>query len=105
MAGKNRNTQAFSARIKAMKRTLRWRYKNTTLLAISIVGLFFLADTEIAHALIKQIGSCGYVGAAITGVFFVSTFTVAPSSVVLFHLAQDFNPIFIALYAVAGADV
>lgn len=88
-----------------MRKTRRWRYKNTTLLAISLVALFFLADTQVAHALIKQIGSYGYLGAAITGIFFVSTFTVAPASVVLFHLAQDFNPMFIALYAGAGAVI
>lgn len=67
--------------------------------------LFLLADTDIAHALIRQIGSYGYLGATVTGIFFVSTFTVAPASVVLFHLAQDFNPIMIALFAGAGAVV
>lgn len=88
-----------------MKKTTLWRYKNTTLLAISLTVLFFLADTAIAHALIKQIGSYGYIGAAITGVFFVSTFTIAPALVVLFYLVQDFNPILIALYAGAGAVI
>ena len=88
-----------------MKKTLKWRYKNTTLLAISIVALFFLADTEIAHALIRQIGSYGYTGALITGIFFVSTFTVAPASIILFHLAQEFNPVLIALSAGAGAVI
>ena len=88
-----------------MQKTLRWRYKNTTLLVISLIALFFLADTAIAHALIKQIGSYGYIGAFVTGIFFVSTFTVAPASVVLFHLAQEFNPIYIALYAGAGAVI
>lgn len=88
-----------------MKRTTQWKYKNTTLLAISVIALFLLADTAIAHALITQIGSYGYTGAAVTGIFFVSTFTVAPASVVLFHLAQNFNPILIALYAGAGAVI
>ncbi|OHA18214.1 MAG: hypothetical protein A2664_01965 [Candidatus Taylorbacteria bacterium RIFCSPHIGHO2_01_FULL_46_22b] len=88
-----------------MKKTTKWRYKNTTLLILSLVALIFLADTAVAHALIKQIGSYGYLGAAITGIFFVSTFTVAPASVVLFHLAQEFNPILIALYAGAGAAI
>ncbi len=67
--------------------------------------LFLLADTEIAHALIKQIGTYGYLGAVATGIFFVSTFTVAPASVVLFHLAQEFNPVLIALFAGAGAVI
>lgn len=88
-----------------MKKTTKWKYKNTTLLALSLLALFLIADTEIAHALIKQIGSYGYAGAFITGIFFVSTFTVAPASVVLYHLAQEFNPILIALCAGAGAAV
>jgi uncharacterized membrane protein YdjX (TVP38/TMEM64 family) len=88
-----------------MKKTLRWKYKNTALLAISLLALFLLADTAIAHLFINYIGSYGYLGAAITGIFFVSTFTFAPASVVLFHLAQEFNPILIALYAGAGAVI
>ena len=88
-----------------MKKTRQWRYKNSTLLVLSLIALFFLADTDIAHAFIKQIESYGYFGAGITGIFFVSTFTVAPASVVLFHLAQDINPILIALCAGAGAVI
>lgn len=82
-----------------------WKYKNTTLLVLSLGALFLLADTEVAHALIREIGTYGYVGATITGMFFVSTFTVAPASLVLFHLAQEFNPILIASFAGAGAVV
>ncbi len=88
-----------------MKKTLRWKYKNTALLAVSLLALFLLADTAIMHSFIKYISSYGYFGAVITGIFFVSTFTVAPASVILFHLAQEFNPILIALYAGAGAVI
>ena len=83
----------------------KWKYRNTTLLLVSFVVLFFVADTEIAHAIIREIGSYGYVGAFVTGILFVSTFTVAPSAVVLFHLAQDFDPILIALAAGAGGAI
>jgi len=86
-------------------RALRWKYKNTALLTLSLIALFFLMDTEVAHALIKYVGSYGYVGAVITGIFFVSTFTVAPASLVLFHLAQEFNPILVALCSGAGAVI
>lgn len=81
----------------------KWAYRNTTLLAVSVVVFLFLADTPIVHAFIQHIGTYGYVGSFITGIFFVSTFTVAPASLVLFHLAQDFNPILIAVTAGAGA--
>lgn len=82
-----------------------WRYKNTILLGISLIVLFLIADTAIAHALIRHIGSYGYIGAFITGIFFVSTFTVAPASVVLFHLSQELNPFMIALSAGAGSVI
>lgn len=88
-----------------MRKTLRWKYKNTTLLVLSLIVLFLLADTAIAHSLIRQIGNFGYLGAFITGIFFVSTFTVVPASVVLFHLAQEFNPLIIALCAGAGGVI
>lgn len=88
-----------------MKKTTKWRYKNTTLLTVSLICLFFLADTEVVHALMRQVGRYGYLGAGITGIFFVSTFTVAPASVVLFHLAQESNPLLIALCAGAGAVI
>lgn len=84
---------------------LKWKYKNTALLILSLIALFFLMDTEIAHSVIKSIGNFGYFGAFVTGIFFVSTFTVAPSSLVLFHLAEEFNPILIALYSGAGAVI
>ncbi len=83
----------------------KWKYRNTTLLILSLVVLFLVSDTEVAHALIREIGSYGYVGAFIVGIFFVSTFTVAPASVVLFHLAQDFNPGLIAMFAGMGAVI
>ncbi len=86
-----------------MKTRSWWKYKNTLLLILSLVAFLLLADTPIVQKTIQHIGSYGYVGAAITGVFFVSTFTVAPASVVLFHLAQDYNPLLIAIFAGFGA--
>ena len=89
-----------------MKRhSTKWKYRNTALLFLSLVVLFFVADTQIAHALIKEIGSYGYLGAFVVGIFFVSTFTIAPAMIVLFHLAQDFNPWLIALCAGSGGVI
>ena len=84
------------------KRTETWAFKNTSLLIASLVILLILADTPTAHSLISHIGSYGYLGAFITGIFFTSTFTIAPASVVLFHLAQEYNAFLIALSAGAG---
>jgi uncharacterized membrane protein YdjX (TVP38/TMEM64 family) len=83
----------------------RWAYKNTTLLVLSMVVFIFLADTSIVHLLIRHIGTYGYLGSFVSGIFFVSTFTIAPASLVLFHLAQDYNPFIIAVTAGAGAVI
>lgn len=83
----------------------RWKYKNSILLIVSLATLFMVADTEVAHALLREIGTYGYLGAFVAGIFFVSTFTVAPASVVLFHLAQNLNPGLIAICAGAGGVI
>lgn len=75
------------------------------LLLCSIIVLLLISDTEVAHALVREIGRYGYLGAFVAGIFFVSTFTVAPASIILFHLAQDFDPILIALSAGLGGVV
>ncbi|MBU2103956.1 hypothetical protein KKD81_02755 [Patescibacteria group bacterium] len=80
----------------------KWAYQNTFLTLASIALFIVLADTPVAHAMIQQIGSYGYLGSFIAGIFFVSTFTVAPSGAVLFHLAEQYNPVLIALTAGAG---
>ena len=82
-----------------------WKYKNLTFLLISLVALFFLAGTSYASDFIRYIGNLGYIGAVLTGIFFVSTYTVAPASVVLFHLARELNPILIAICGGIGAMI
>ncbi len=86
-----------------MRKHVRWAYKNTTILGISLVACSFLAGTSAVHALIAEIGTYGYLGSLLVGVFFVSSFTVAPASVILFNLAQIHNPLLIAITAGAGA--
>lgn len=80
-----------------------WRYKNTTWLLISLFIFFFIATTPFVDNLLKTIGSMGYVGAFIAGIFFVSIFTVAPASAVLFHLAEQLHPFEVAVLAGLGA--
>ena len=83
----------------------KWAYQNTTLLVLSIALLVFLADTPFVHALVDHIGTYGYLGSLVAGIFFVSTFTVAPAGLVLFHLAEEYNPLLIALTAGAGGVI
>lgn len=82
-----------------------WRYRNTAFLILSVIAVFFLAGTPFVRDLIGSIGDLGYAGALITGIFFVSTFTVAPAIVVLFSLAERLNPWEVAILAGVGAVI
>ena len=87
------------------KRWRDWPYKNTALLIISLFAFFYLAETSIVKTAIEKIGSLSYFGAFLTGIFFVSSFTVAPAAVILFNLAENLHPWGVALLAGAGAMV
>lgn len=80
-----------------------WKFKNTFFLIISLGIFFYFADSSFIKNIISSIGNLGYLGAFIVGIFFVSTFTVAPASVVLFYLAKEMNVIEVALLAGLGA--
>lgn len=82
-----------------------WRFKNTFFLILSLAVLFYFADNQIVRNTISGISDLGYLGAFLTGIFFVSTFTVAPAGVVLFYLAQELKPIEVALFGGLGGVV
>lgn len=92
-----------------MKRAIEtyrsWRYKNTALLILSVVAFFYLAGTPFAENIIAGMGSLGYIGSFLAGIFFVSTFTVAPAGIILYNLAELANPLGVALSAGAGAVI
>ncbi|MDD5415405.1 MAG: hypothetical protein PHE48_00155 [Candidatus Daviesbacteria bacterium] len=82
-----------------------WHYKNTVLLVLSLIVFFLFAEHPAVRNAIDLIGSFGYIGAFITGILFVSIFTVAPAAVVLYFLADNLNPLLVALFAGIGAVV
>ena len=84
------------------KRWKNWKYKNSTLLVLSIILFILIADTPYVKGFIEYIGDLGYIGAFIVGMLFVSAFTVIPAAAVLFYLAQNLNPLLISLIAGAG---
>ena len=82
-----------------------WKLKNTFFLIISILVLFYFAESPVVKNAIHAIGGLGFFGAFLVGIFFVSTFTVAPASLVLFYLAQEMSIWQIALFAGVGATL
>ena len=82
-----------------------WKYKNLSVFAGSLVialGLFFY---EPFHLFLLHLGSLGYVGTFLTGILFVSTFTVATGIVILLSLSQTISPLTISIVAGFGAVV
>lgn len=80
-----------------------WQLKNTFLLFVSVVLLFYFSDISFIKNIIHAIGSLGFLGAFIAGLFFVSTFTVAPAGLVLFYLAEGINIFGVVIFAGLGA--
>lgn len=82
-----------------------WKFKNTTGLFAGLALFFFFLDHPLVVLAITEIGSLGYLGAFFAGIFFVSTFTVAPSAVVLFYIASQMDLWLVAVIAGFGAVV
>ena len=82
-----------------------WHFKNTTLLALSIILVYFLLETEVAQNFILSIEHIGYLGVFLAGVFFVSVFTVTPASIILFRFSEIYPAGELALIAGFGGVV
>lgn len=82
---------------------LAYRYKNLTLLAISLVFAFWLSTFKPFNDFLLTLGNYSYVGAFLGGFFFVSTFTVATGGLALFILAREMNPVALVILAGFGA--
>lgn len=80
-------------------------YKNLFIVGISLVLAVLLSRVEVFHTFLLQLGGFGYFGAFIAGMFFISTFTVATSALILLILAETLSPIEIGLIAGLGAVI
>lgn len=74
------------------------KYINIAVLAVGILAAIFLPRYV-------SLGSLGYPGAFIAGIFFVCSFTVAIGVVALVALAHSLNPFLLAITAAAGAVI
>lgn len=81
----------------------RWKYKYLSVLLISVVVAFFLGGNQSFKDFLLRLGSLEYVGALFAGILFVSSFTVAISTVVIAILAQDIHPLALGLIGGVGA--
>lgn len=85
------------------KKWRNWQYKNTSLLVLSLVLFFYFIESPFVQYFLTKIGSLGYLGALISGIMFVSAFTIAPASAIIFDLVNNsLNPLYIAIIAGFG---
>jgi hypothetical protein len=80
-----------------------WKYKNTTLLILSLIVFFYFIESDFIQYFLKTIGGLGYLGSFFSGIMFVSVFTIAPASAILFDIAKILNPFLVAITAGIGA--
>lgn len=88
-----------------MRKWKHWKYKNLTILFMSLLFAFFLSRLEAFHIFLLNLGSFGYIGAFIAGMLFVSTFTVTTGAVIILVLAEKLSAIEIGFIAAMGAVV
>ena len=81
----------------------KWKYPYLTAILISIIIAIFLGTSETFKSWLLHLGSLEYIGALIAGVFFVSSFTVAISVVVVAIMTENINPMALALIGGVGA--
>jgi len=81
----------------------QYRFKNIAILVISIILAIIILRSEVFHGYLLHLGKFEYVGAFVAGFFFVSTFTIVPTTIVLFILAETLPVWSIALIAGIGA--
>lgn len=88
-----------------IKKYRNWQYKNSFIFVLSLILLIIFIDSPLIRNTVNIIGNFGYIGAFLTGIFFVSIFTAAPATVVLYNFANKLNPYEVALLAGIGAVV
>ncbi len=69
-----------------------------------IVAIIFLTSNQI-HSFLENTQDYVIIGSFISGLFFTSTFTVAPATISLFLLGEKHNPILISAVAAAGSVI
>lgn len=91
---------------KFRKKWKNWQYKNTFFLLLALTLFFYFLESPVIQYFLTKIGSLGYIGAFLSGVMFVSVFTVVPASAILFEFSNTLlNPLWVAIIASVGAAI
>lgn len=75
------------------------------MLAASFVVAGYLAGNQSFHNFLLHLGGLEYLGAFFAGMLFVSSFTIATSTVVIAILAENIHPLALGLIGASGAVI
>ena len=84
---------------------LKSHFTSILLFILGLILAFVLSRNEAFQSLLLHVGTFGYIGVFLAGVFFVSTFTIATAILMLVELRHFASPLTISLIAGLGATV
>lgn len=83
----------------------KWKYPYLTGILISVLIAIILAQNETFKNWLLGLGSLEYIGALFAGILFVSSFTVAISTVVIAIMTENIHPMALGLIGGVGAVI
>lgn len=83
----------------------KWRYRNTALLAGSVILVLIFADHAVTKGILTSFTGLGYLGLFFAGVFIVSTFTIVPATLLLSEMSGVYGFWETVIFATMGAVV
>lgn len=81
----------------------KWKYPYLTAVLVSLLIAIILGQNEAFKNWLLGLGSLEYIGALFVGILFVSSFTVAISTVVIVIMTQNIHPMALGLIGGVGA--
>lgn len=87
------------------KNQVKHIFKNAGIIALSIVVAILIVKTNIVQDIFAVTKGMEVLTCFIAGIFFISAFTAAPASVILFKLAQNNSPLLVAFFGGLGGVI
>ena len=83
----------------------KWKLKNFIFLTIGLIIFIYIIELSSVRSFISGLGSLGYFGAFLAGMFFVSIFTVVPAIAVLLIISTKLNLLGMSLVGGLGSII
>lgn len=87
------------------QRWLRYEYKHTTIAISALILFVLLFNTAFLTSVFTFFEGLGYLGGLIAGALSASLITAAPALVLIVQLAQDLDPLALALLVGIGSAI